>query len=512
MTKFNTSTTKRDAKLTTKEGSEAYDYTDPRNELVALVATSFLNDKFYESSHDAILRMHTLMDSCISAGHYEFLWKLFYVARTQWNMRSVTHVLAGYLLSRKDENKNYPMYVGDILSKGWVRPDDMMETFAYYALMNKSESNQPLLTPYHLRRGAEKRFARMSEFHAGKYPGDGLRFSLKNILRMVRPTPVNEKQSTLFKGIKEGTIKAIDTNWRAKVDYLISTEGKTNKQAFTAVLDDMGLFAIVNNLNTFDRHGVNEGKVLKRLENREAVVRSRMLPFRFAKAIKMVSNKAYKDALMKCLDWSFDNLVLPKGNYLIAVDTSGSMGYSYEDTKRAGSGLKLFYDKKGKDVDSPIETASLFGAILAHKANIDPKNKVHLIAFATEMEAIETFDKGIYAIKEELTNYDRRMKIGYGTNGYLVYDYANQPMTPDFDYIFMITDMQWSRFHFTEHHKKALTVFVNMQGYDSTLVPFMPQDRRVELSGLSDKIFDYIEVINDPMGIVNKITMTDLSA
>jgi len=502
MTRVNTSTSEREATLKTNEGSPAFDYTDPRNELVAVVATSFIKDKFYENSASVVDRIHRLIDKCIEEGHYDFLWKLFYVARTQWNMRSVTHVMAGYLLSRKEEIKNYPMYVADILSQGWVRPDDMMETYAYYAKMNKSQTNDSLPTPYHLRRGTEKRFARMSRWQAGKYPGRGLRFSLKNILRMVRPTPANDKQSELFKDITEGTIKSINTNWRAKVDHLISTEGKTHKQAFTAVLDDMGLFAIVNNLNTFDRHKVNERKVLKRLANKEAVLHSRMLPFRFANAVNVVDNKKYRKALIQCLEWSFDNLVLPEGNYLIAVDTSGSMGYPSEA-------------HKGKDIirnrEFPIETASLFGSILARKAVLDNSNIVHLLAFGTSMEAIETLDKDMYTIKDDLCDINRRNRVGFGTNGYQVYEYANQPITPDFDYIFFLTDMQWSSFNMTSHHKNALTVFCNLQGYDNTLVPFIPEDGRVELPGISDKVFDYIDVIKDPLGMVKKITATELS-
>jgi len=493
---------KREADIVTNEGSPAYSYKDPRNELISAVATTFLDDKFYESGKDRMDRVHSLIDQCLEKGQYQFLWNLFLVTRQEWHLRSVTHLMAGYLLDKKTHREKYPDNTSDILNAGWNRPDDMAETLAYWTQLNgglnKAQGGKQGM-PYLLREAIEKRFNRMSMFHAAKYPMRERQYSLRNMLRIVRPTAKDDEHNEIFKKIVADDLPSTEMNWRSKVDYLISSEGKTQKEAFTSVIDQMGLFAIVNNLNTFARHGVDPELAIKRLSDREAVKRSKLLPFRFTTAIRMVETSQYKKALLQALEYSFDNLVLPKGNYLIAVDTSGSMGYLSTDQSALGNR----YGSSGST--SPLETAAIFGSILARKAELDNSNKVHLLAFGTTIEKIDTFDKGTYAIVDSLTEYDRRRRVGYSTNGYLVYDYAKRSDTPEFDYIMFMTDMQFAYLGLQDPPSKAVTVFANLQGYGSTLVPFDHKRRVIETTSISEKIFDYLEVVKDPQGMIKMI-------
>ena len=90
MAKFNSPTT---IQTENKEGHAAYSMT-PKSKLVTQVLTSFFNEaKFYG---DNSAEMQETIQQVIRQDP-EFVAKLAVFARREFNMRSVAHVLTGYL-------------------------------------------------------------------------------------------------------------------------------------------------------------------------------------------------------------------------------------------------------------------------------------------------------------------------------------------------------------------------------------------------------------------------------
>lgn len=518
MTRFNQQSVKTQFNTKTYEGGEAYNYADPKEELIHAVSTTFLDNKFYESAEKRVQRVHYLIEDILSISkeeNYKFLINLLVKVRQEWNMRSISHVMAGeymrYPHMRKFLSSNSQFL--HRYAKNWVRPDDMMETFAYWYFNVNGGGLNPTQkdtntgksgkggVPKALRKAMQNRFIMMSRFQAEKYQGLGNQFSLKNLIRIARPNlkfvdteeVVKEQKAKLFEQIAKEELEAKDSNWRAQLDYLLNVEKLPKNKAWEAVMDKMGLFGVLNNLNAMDRAGVPTELAIKRLTDKKAVLRSRLLPFRFVTAIDVVTNEKYRQALLIALELSFANLVLPKGRYLIAIDTSQSMrGRMVHFTnKRTGR----------QDYESiiPVQTAVMFGSIVNHYAKKNPENEVDLVAFATNLAEIDTFDLGLYSVQTKI----KQTNVGWGTHGYLVYEYAKTKKP--YDYIFIFTDMQYTQMFQQPAPKGALTMYFDIGGYSNTLVPYNPVHNVLQLSGFSNKLFDYIDVIQKK-SLVSAIT------
>jgi len=529
---FNPTVVQRKPDTRTYEGAEAFSYEDARNELISAVATTFLDDKYYESGQGRMDRVRALIKAIADDKHYRFLWNLVSYTRDQWNLRSISHLLAGeYLLipelrTWKDDGKYAlmidPAYI--LADKVFIRPDDVAKTFGYWMINNPAKANSKQKMPRVLRRAVNIWFNKMTRFQASKYQARlaGKQITLKKLLKMTHPKPKDKAQNELFKQILEETLVG-DANWTKDITSVLvdeeTGEKLTAKQKWEKTIPKMAYFALLNNLAAFDRAGVDPSLVLPTLVNPKAVQKSRVLPFRFFTALAMVPT-VYKEALRTAVDHSFNAFKLPLGRYLIAVDGSGSMS------------------------GEPIEKAAQFGSILVNKAKQSGSHVVDLVMFSSQLQEIDHFDMGTMA----LYNHIKEQAQFGATFGHLVYAYANMKKEP-YDYIFFLTDMQYhdlgtgedqnSRYNWSFHTgpdlaldlkhtrntfkpetikrtdqsltlniaqpKGALIVNMDLQGYDKTMTPFDKQRNIVQLSGFSDKIFDYLEVIRDPHGLIAKI-------
>ncbi len=535
---FNPEVKKRGTDTVTYEGAEAFTYEDARNELIAAVATTFLDDKYYEKGADRMTRVRALLQAIAKQGHFRFLWNLVRYTRDEWHLRSISHLLAGeYLLipelrtwkSPEGTDQKSQVDPARILVKHvFIRPDDVAKVFGYWMIHNPAKANSKQKMPRLLRRAVQMWFNQLTRFQASKYTARlaGKQITMKKLLKMTHPKPKDEAQGQLFKEILEETISG-DANWTADMTKVVVDEetGETmsTKDKWIKALPKMAYFALLNNLAAFDRAGVDPSLVLPRLIDAEAIKRSRVLPFRFFTAINMVENH-YKEALRTAVDHSFSSFKLPAGRYLVAVDGSGSMQ------------------------GDPIEKAAQFGSILVNKAKQAGSIHVDLVLFSTQLQEVDHFDMGTIALYNHLLT---QAQYG-GTYGYLVYAYANLKKEP-YDYIFMLTDMQYHQLDAERVRnqyrggyfgvkqsqpdlildlknkadsykakalerdmnsevtvgvtkpKGALIVNINLQGYDRTQTSFNKQDNIVELAGFSEKIFDYLEVVRDPQGLIQKI-------
>lgn len=222
---------------------------------------------------------------------------------------------------------------------------------------------------------------RMSEYHAIKYPLSGKGFSLRDIVCLFRPKPISLKQGLLFKWIVKGEYGGEGTVLRqvhayeqlkratkpAEVRRLIE-EGrlphevatgvvKPDAETWAFIMRQMPHFAMLRNLNTLDRAGVfsnpeNVRHAVSVLANREAVLKSKVLPFQYHEAFKAYegANSDIRDAIVSALELSFENLPEIPGDVVIAPDVSGSMS----NTLSSGKSKATYSDIAG------IFSAALF--------------------------------------------------------------------------------------------------------------------------------------------------------
>lgn len=308
MSKFNAQMNTRTAN---KSGHAAYSMTD-RAKLVTQVLTSFFNEtKFYgdnsEDMRETIVKVIT--------NDPEFVAKLAVFARREFNMRSVSHVLAAYLC-HEAAGKPYARRVVDAIC---LRGDDATEIMACYLNL----FGKPI--PNSLRRGLRNVLERFDSYTLAKYKGDGKSVKMRDLVNLCRPDPKTLAQSEAFKGLLEGTLEPPLT-WEVEL-----SKSGNNQETWEHLIGSgkVGYMALLRNLRNIIRANPrNLNQVLTKLADPEAVRKSRQLPFRFLSAYKSVadiSGSQILGVLEKACAMSVENMKKLSGTTVIMVDVSGSM-------------------------------------------------------------------------------------------------------------------------------------------------------------------------------------------
>lgn len=308
MAKFNSTASTR---TVNHEGHSAYAM-QPRIKLITQVLTSFINEqKFY---CDNTREMKELIPNVIRQNP-QFVSKLAVFARREFNMRSVSHVLTCFMAN---VNEGKP-YVRDTVRGVVLRGDDATEILSFYL----SEFGKPI--PNILRRALKDVFATFDAYTLAKYKGEGHAVKMRDLLRICRPHPDTDEQSSMWKQLLDGTLPPAYT-WESE----LSTNGN-NKETWEKLIDSgrCGYMGLLRNLrNIINVNPDNLDKVMEKLSDPEAVKRSRQLPFRFLSAYKSLPANAGKkvmDALENAVAAACENVPKLPGRTVIAVDVSGSM-------------------------------------------------------------------------------------------------------------------------------------------------------------------------------------------
>ncbi len=210
----------------------------------------------------------------------------------------------------------------------------------------------------------------LSEYHALKYNGRGRGYSLGDMVATAHPRPKDERQKQLFLWLmsKEANLEALpqiaafEALKRADTDEariaaiaegrlpheIVTGAVKPTKAVWEAILQQMPIFALLRNLNTLGRAGVldgNRGYITERLTDREALAKSKILPFQFLKGFEAVESGWARDVLRQAVELTFDNLPEIPGKTAIFLDISGSMD---GDFLRIASVFALALYKKTK--------------------------------------------------------------------------------------------------------------------------------------------------------------------
>lgn len=436
----------------------------PEMELIVSVLSTFLKDKFYESGDERIERLKGL----IAMVKPEFVAKLAIVARRDFHLRSVSHLLIGELskIHRGDS------LVSKAIQQIAERPDDLIELVAY--------TEKPI--PKQVKKGVRRALLKFNAYQLAKYKNEKKAVKLVDLFNLVHPNPkfASSEQIKAWENLMTGKLKNEET-WEAR---LSSGEDKQKVWRDMIMEGKLGYMALLRNLRNVadqaDKQTIK--KACEIISDREQVKKSKQLPFRFYNAYENVSNQDMLEAISHAMDFSLDNVPHLDGKSLVAVDASGSM---------AGD---------------PIKKASLFASALV-KAN-----DAEMILYDTKIKELKYLkSEPILALSQKI----QKEAMGGGTETSLVFQYAEKKGTK-YDRIIILSDNEsWVEGYsdsgvndYYNRYKKINDCYVyaiDIEGYGTKDVS---GDKVYHLAGWSERIFDFmgwIEKQNQLVDFINKV-------
>ena len=307
MSKFNQTQTR---KTTNKSGHVAYSMTDKEN-LVTKVLTSFFNEnKYYGDNSNELVELAEK----VAKKEPRFVSNLARYVRKEIHLRSVSHVLACIVA----HEVNSKIFIKETVYDVVERPDDILEILSCYINMY----GKPI--PNGLKKALGNSMKRFNAFQISKYNGGNKQVKFKDVLRLTHVKPSNEKEQELFNMIINDTLP-VAQRWETE----LSAHGN-NKETWERLIEEnkIGYMAGLRNLrNIINANPRNIEKIYRKLEDRNEVLKSKQLPFRFMSAYREVPKTSSRvlDVLENAIEYSVDNLPRLKGKTVIAIDVSGSM-------------------------------------------------------------------------------------------------------------------------------------------------------------------------------------------
>jgi hypothetical protein len=465
MSKFNESTVGT-TKTRNLAGGEAYTQS-VELEIVSILLTSFVEDKFYSKASDQTKRLKELLKY-----NPLFAAKAAIYARNEFGMRSISHVAASELARHATGKRWAQNFYREVIR----RPDDMTEILAYHLAKNGKLSNA-------MKKGFSEAFAKFDAYQLAKWRSEGKSVSLLDVARLVHPVPTDRNAEALA-GLAAGTLKNTRT-WEAKLSDAGKTEGSKSEakaKAWSEVIETLGYMALLKNLRNIEQDAPELiDRASQLLVNPVAIRKSLVLPFRFYDAVSAVSSRQFKIALSKAADLSVENVPNLKGKTLIAVDVSGSM--------------------RGQ----PEKIAKMFGSILFKALDSE------MIMFQSDAEYANLNPAdSVFSLMDG-------MRFSYGgTNFHSIFDRAKGK----YDRIIILSDMQgWMSPTYSYGYRssgKLNDTFANYKrrtGANPLVYSFdlaghgsmqFPERGVVALAGFSDKVFELIDILEKDRKVLVK--------
>lgn len=451
-------------------GGRAYSQSNEM-ELVSILLTSFANEQFYRTENDLLNRLKELIAGCDK----DFVAKAAIYARTQFGMRSITHILASELAK----------YIGGESAKNFYnaivyRPDDITEIIAYHKANNGKLSAS-------MKKGLALSFNKFDKYQLAKYKCEGKNISLLDAARIVHPKPT-EKNEEALSLLSKGELKSFDT-WESELSKAgeadINEKDQFKKDVWVRLIKEkkIGYFALLRNLrNILEQAPEIIDEALTMLCDEKLIKKSLVLPFRFTTAYQELQKNGGSSnvlrAINRAVDISLNNVPKFNGKTLVVLDVSGSMA--------------------GK----PSEIGALFTSILAKSNNAD------IVTFSNNAQYCNVnLDDSTITLANSI-----HFSMG-GTN----FSASFQILNKVYDRIIILSDMQgWIGSYspvgaFNQYKQRTgANPFIYSFDLNSYGTLQFPENKVFCLAGFSDKIFDVMKLLEeDKNALIHKIKSID---
>ena len=488
------------------EGAKAYTLT-PEMELYSAVATTMLNDSYYEKTDTRLDRIKTL----IGQANPVFVAKLAVYVREQLYLRSAPVML----LSELAKIHNGDDLVGKAVGRAVQRPDEITELLAYYQLTNQRTGVKKLnRISKQMQKGLATAFNKFDEYQFAKYER-ATAVKLRDALFLVHPKAKGDAQQAVFDKIVNGTLTTPYT-WETELSTLGQTRFKTEAEKTVAVRDKweeliasgrLGYMATLRNLRNMLEVGISGTHVemvCALLSSEKAIRNAKQLPFRFLSAYRELKALplGHVPMVLEALeDTVYASVLNLRGfgadtNVVVACDVSSSMQKAVSPKSKV-----LLYD-----------IGLLLGMLLQAKC----KNVLSGM-FGDSWKTVALPTRHILANVDEF--YRREGEVGYSTNGYLVLDDLIKRRYKA-DKVMLFTDVQlWDSVTANQSIDNTLSakwmqykkLFPTAKLYVFDLAGYGTAPLRIEqndvylIAGWSDKVFDVLQAFEDGQTMLSAI-------
>ncbi len=320
-----------------REGFPSYSRS-AKEDVVNVLMTGTTANTFYVSAHELVEEQLAVLKEFEDL---TFLAKATVYAREQGYKRELP-IASSVVISKRDESRGKKLF-RSVVRRVCQNPHDWQKfiDICRSGLIRRGLGRV-------LKEEIIHALSEMSVYHAMKYPR-----AVRDMIRIARPR--EEVNRTVIKYVMEGrhegneqlealyrlkhaetdeeAVKAIEDG-RLPFEVVTGSVPKMTPAIWEALLYQAPYFNLLRNLNNFARNGVfecqsNVDYAAKRLANPEAVRNSKLFPFRFYVAYRMLEHFRYdyiiKSALEKALELSVENVPQLRGRVCIAPDVSWSM-------------------------------------------------------------------------------------------------------------------------------------------------------------------------------------------
>ncbi|MBI1373055.1 MAG: TROVE domain-containing protein [Phycisphaera sp.] len=480
-------------------GGRAYGF-DATHALAQYAATGCINATFYASAEE---QLDTVLSLCGRVDS-EFIAKLAVFARERGYMKDMPAILLAVLSSRDPQ----------LFAKAFDRVIDNAKMLRNFVQIMRSgvtgRKSLGSLPKRMIRRWFDARTdTQLFVGSIGKSP------SLADVIKMAHPKPTGASREALY-----GYLIGRAHDAEALPDLVKHYEKfKRNTNAGKVDVPDvpMQMLTALNltvkdwidvarhaswqttrmNLNTFARHGVFEkremvGVVANRLRNREAIARSRVMPYQLMVAYLNTATgipKAVTNALQDAMEIAIENVPKVDGRVVVCPDVSGSM-------QSPVTGFRTGATSKVRCVD----VAALFAAAVLRR-----NDTAEVVPFAEKVRGVRLNPRD-----SVMTNAERltRQPPG-GTDCSAPLAELNRRKARAEMVIYVSDNESWmdSPLHgrtagstatrtmkewsaFKKRNPKAKLVCIDIQPYGSTQAKERPDV--INVGGFSDQVFRFI--------------------
>jgi hypothetical protein len=440
-------------KTLTYEGGIAYTR-DTKSALFTMGTTNFYGENtFYEAADERAKRFRGLVRT-VTAEDPKWVADFLKWLRTEANIRTAAIVGAVEYCQVKGAPARR-----QVINSVIVRADEPAEALAYSKIMEYPNAGG-------FQRGIADAAARLyHERNALKYDGQSRAMRMGDVIALARVKPRDEKQADLFKYLItkrhnrddlvipeslgmidarqimesipvdqrrallnhqsfSGALEGSGGNWEWLSGWLSDGKGM-DKAAWEAMIPSMGYMALLRNLRNFDEAGVSDkvaAEIAARLADRDEVLKSRQLPFRFLSAYLTAPSLRWSWALEQALNHSTENIPALPGRTLILVDISGSMTTTLGDRSQ----VQLW------------KVGALFAAALTHRSQMSG-GTVEVVGFGTNSLPFPVPPhESVLKTLKRFDDWQDASPVGHGTN-------TGPAITKNFtgqDRVIVFTDMQ----------------------------------------------------------------------
>lgn len=277
---------------------------NPEQQLRRLVMSCMLwEDNFYIDGVSVVQMIH----EAVGAVSPQVAFRTAVEARTEGKLRHVPLLMARSMLT-------YPRHkflVKDVLNNIIQRPDELTEFLSIYWDTNNGKK----AIPAQVKKGLASAFTKFNEYALQKYNRTDRKVKLKDVMKLVHPTPLHSQQADMWKRLLTDSLATPDT-WEVAITK------KNDKEGWERLLREnkLGGLALLRNLRNMLQAGVEIPLIRSALQNMNV---ERILPFRFiaAKKYAPVIENELEQAMFKCIE-GMEKL---PGKTVLLVDVSGSM-------------------------------------------------------------------------------------------------------------------------------------------------------------------------------------------